>query len=37
MKKETTHSVRTGDVGALTTLGSSVCSKQKRRMMAINF
>jgi hypothetical protein len=35
-KEETAYRVRTGDVGALTTLGSFVCTKWKRRMMVIN-
>jgi hypothetical protein len=35
-KEETAHRVRTGDVGALTILGSFVSTKRKRRMMVIN-
>jgi hypothetical protein len=32
-KEETAHRVRAIHVGALTTLGSSECTNQKRRMM----
>jgi hypothetical protein len=35
-KEEPAHTVRAGDVGAFTTLGSFACIERKRRMIVIN-